>query len=205
MDPYSQPPSSQTPPPGYPLPQTPYPQSQPGYPGSYPQAAFPGYPGQGQPGYVPLQPGYPGQPSRTKRTRIWIIAFIVLVLLLGGGIATYAIVQAQNSPTATLQQFCDGLLHLEALKVYDTLSTRYQQQSTLATIQQGFDQAKSQGGKIESCVVDSVQQESSTASGVLTIVATSSASASAQTSTVSVTLIQENGRWKINYISSLAT
>jgi hypothetical protein len=203
MDPYSQQPFSQNPPPGYPLPQTPYPQGQPGYPGSYPQEAFPGYPG--QPGYVPPQPGYPGQPLHTNRTRVWIIAFLVLVLLLGGGIATYAIVQAQNSPTATLQQFCDGLLHLDALKVYDTLSTRYQQQSTLATIQQGFDQAKSQGGKIESCVVDSVQQESSTASGVLTVVATSSASASAQTSTVSVTLIQENGRWKINYISSLTT
>lgn len=28
---------------------------------------------------------------------------------------------------------------------------------------------------------------------------------SSQTSTVSVTLIQENGRWKINYISSLTT
>jgi|SRR5579883_136945 len=199
MDPYSQQPSWQTPPPGYPLPQTPYPQSQPGYPGSFSQAAFPG---EGQPGYVPLQPGYPGQSPRTPRTRGWVIAFIVLVLLLGGVIATYAIVQAQNSPTATLQQFCDGLLQFDALKIYDTLSAQYQQQSALATIQQGFAQLKSQGGKVESCVVSSVEQENSIASGVLTVVAKSSASAAPQTSTVSVTLIQENGRWKINSISS---
>ena len=182
--------------PGYPAPQTPYQPNQPGAPGNYPQ---PAYPAQGQPGFVPGS-----QPPRSNRVGIWIIVIVAAVILLsGGGIAVFAIVQAQNSPTATLQRFCDGLTHLNAEEVYNTLSTQYQQTVTLTILQRSFDDARNTGGAIESCVVDSVQQDGATASATITVVSKDNRDTPSQSSTSSVELTQENGQWKINRISTL--
>lgn len=192
----------------------PYPQAtayapnyaQPGYP---PTVAYaqPGYPqGIYQQPSMPLQAEQTGLPvpPRKRRTSLWIVLIIVVVLLLGGGTAL-AIVASQrptNTPTQALQQFCDGYKALDAQKVYDTLSKDSKSGTSLAQLQQSFDQLKNLGSlvKITDCKVSNVQENGSSATGTITIAETVTLGdfSSSVSTPMSINLVLENTTWKVD-------
>jgi hypothetical protein len=184
--------------PGYPPTPSGYLQ-QPGYPP--PQPAFPpgAYPPPdlGQPGYVPPQP-----PAKNKTT-LWVVIGVVALLVVGGIIGGLVLFQsAQNSPTGTLQKFCDGYKNLDAQAVYDTFSSNFKGKASSSenSLQEAFGLLKAFGGKIDNCTFSNVQQNGSTATATLTITAT--VLGTTRTTSEPVTLVQENGQWKIDNIQS---
>lgn len=179
------------------------PPSQPGQPG-YPPDAYGQQPGyvSGQPGYVPpeyyQQPGAPyvGQtgypPPRRNRAGLWIGIVLILLLLVGGGTATYLVVQHLNSPSATLSRFCDGFKALDAQVVYDTFSHNLKADTSLKDIQDSFQDVKK-----SDCTVLQVTQDGSAATGTISISVTNQ-DGKTETDTGTANLIQEDGQWKID-------
>ena len=111
-------------------------------------------------------------------------------------------VQGQNVPISTLQQFCDGYKNQDSQAVYNTLSMQYQQKLSLSTIQKTLDSMK--GMKVD-CTVNNVQQNGSTATGIITIKVPPAAAQSINipaTRQFKATLVQENGQWKISNLGS---
>lgn len=176
--------------PGYPQQYGAYPQAGvPPYPGAYPQAGIPPYPGQ-------FQAGYPVQPPRRSRAGVWI-AIIAVIVLLGGGVATYFIIN-QSSPTATLNTLCDGFQKEDAQEMYNTFSTSEQARpgDSVEDLQSNFNLLNDAGVKISSCKVSNVQQNGSTATGTITLTLT--AAGDTHSASEDISLVQENGQWKVN-------
>jgi hypothetical protein len=125
---------------------------------------------------------------------MWI-AIIALILLLGiGGTATYVIIQNQNSPTATLQKFCNGFKDKNAQEVYETLSTGLRAQATVVVIQHLLDSYTSLD-----CTVSNVQQNDLTATGTITLTATQGGTSHSSSGTIP--LVKEDGQWKISSLN----
>ncbi|HEY3993008.1 MAG TPA: hypothetical protein VGM01_09040, partial [Ktedonobacteraceae bacterium] len=91
-----------------------------------PQYAQPGYPPsmyqQPPSGSLPLQPGQPGlsAPARKRHTWMWVLLVIVVGFLLSGGVAIAIVANLgpSNTPTQTLQQYCNGYMTANAQEVY---------------------------------------------------------------------------------------
>lgn len=139
---------------------------------------------------------------RRNRTRKWVILLIVAaVLLSGGGILAYVLLQGQNSPTATLQRFCDGYKNHDYQAMYETLSTSNKKIFTSAMVQQVVN---SQKGMRVDCVVSNVQQHGDTATGTLAVTSFPAGEADKAPLTRYSTpiLVVENGQWKIDRLGS---
>lgn len=166
-------PSYTPPPPVYPQPA--YPQS------AYPQSAYP------QPGS--FQPGYPT--PKKSRAGLWVGLILLLVVIIGGA-AVFAYMQLRSTPQKTLAAYCDGWKTYNAQEIYNQLDAAQQAKGTVADVQRVLDSIKQAGG-VTDCTVTNVQQNGSTATGVVTLSAGNGKSASETD-----TLIQENGTWKID-------
>ncbi len=182
--PYQQPPSAYG---SYeapaPPPYTPPVYPQPAYPQpAYPQPAYP------QPGGFG-QPGYPA--PRKSRAGLWIGLIILLLVIIGGG-AVLAYTQLRSTPQKTLAAYCDGWKTSNAQEIYNQFDAAQRAKGTVADVQRVLDSVKQAGG-VTDCTVSNVQQNGSTATGVVTLSAGNGKSASETD-----TLIQENGTWKID-------
>lgn len=193
---------------GYPQPGYP---TQPGYlqPGYAPQSGYPQQPGYPpQPGaYLPTAP-YPGQPGymqpqppRKGKAGLWI-TLLVIVVILGavGGVGYFLVLPKlqQTSPNGTLQTFCDGYKTLNAHEIYGTFSSSFQTKSgnSESEIESGFALIKGMGATVDGCTVSNVQVNGSTATATVTLAIT--ALGKSDTSSEHVSLVLENGVWKIN-------
>lgn len=172
---YQQPPSmygsyEASAPPPYTPPPPPYPQP------AYPQQAYP------QPGYA-----YP----RKSRAGLWIgLAVLLLLLLVGGGFLAYT--QVRSTPQKTLTAYCDGWKTSNAQEIYNQLDSSQQAKVSVSEVQRVLDSIKQTGG-VTDCTVSGVQENGTSATGIVTLSAGSGRSASETD-----TLVQENGTWKID-------
>lgn len=153
----------------------------------YPQPAYP------QPAYP--QPGGFGQPAypapKKSRAGLWIgLIVLLLVLVVGGGVLAYT--QLRSTPQKTLAAYCDGWKTGNAQEIYNQFDAAQRAKGTVAQVQQVLDSIKQAGG-VTDCTVGNVQQNGSSATGVVTLSAGNGKSASETD-----TLIQENGTWKID-------
>jgi hypothetical protein len=180
--PYQQPPSTygsyEAPaPPPYTPPPPAYPQP------AYPQPAYP------QPaGFV--QPGYP--PPQKSRAGLWIGLVVLLLLLLGGG-GFLAYAQLRSTPQKTLTAYCDGWKTSNAQEIYNQLDASQQTRVSVSEVQRVLDSIRQTGG-VSDCTVSGVQENGSTATGIVTLSAGSGRSAS-ETDTL---IRQNDGTWKID-------
>ena len=189
-----------------------YPQAnQPGYnqsPQAYPTPAY--QPPQGYPQQAPW-PGAPGQfgapaapvAARPKKRRTGlIIGIIVLLLLVVGGGSLYFFV-IRSTPEKTLQAYCTALQNSDAQGAFNQLSASAQSKTSVAELNKGFQAIKNPLiGGIKSCTFSNVQQSGSTATADVTLTVGNSAIPIKPTP---VTLVNENGTWKLNSNSSQAT
>lgn len=144
----------------------------------------------------------PPQTPRKTILRRWIIIVIVgVVLLLSGSILVSVILQSQNSPTATLQRFCDGYKHHDAQAMYATLSTSYQKVFPLLVVR---NIVNSQKGESVDCTVNNVQQHGNIATGTLTVTSPVFGGGNTHpiTRSSTPTLVMEHGQWKISNLGS---
>lgn len=180
-----------TPPPAF-APQTyPQPPAYPQNPPAYPQPAYP------QPAYP--QPAYPqqgGQPGYQQKKRgcggVVVLVIVILLVLVAGGGGAYYYFQLRPTPQKTLSAYCDGWKTSNAQELYSQLDAKQQSKTSLSQVQQALGLLGILGG-VKNCQVDNVQQSGSTATGVITLTF-----GDGKTETVTDTLIQENGAWKID-------
>jgi hypothetical protein len=123
------------------------------------------------------------------------------VLLLSGSTLVFVILQGQNSPTATLQRFCDGYKQHNAQAMYTTLSASYQKVYPLLMVQ---NIVNAQKGETVDCTVSNVQQHGNTAAGTLTVTSPVFGRGDTRpiTRSSTPTLVLENGQWKISNLGS---
>ncbi len=197
---------------------------QPSLPDYQPQAYSQGYPQQGysQPGY-PQQPAYPappmppvpppypqqwnaapGQigvpvpvaPSKKKRRTGLVVGVIVLLLVIVGGAVGGYLYANRSTPEKTLTAYCTAWQNSDAQGVYNQLSTRSQSLTSVAKISQGMQQLNRPiVGGIKNCTFSSVQLSGSTATAALRFVVGDTI---VPPINENITLIQENGTWKVN-------
>jgi FHA domain len=180
-----------------------YPQNQPAYPQpAYPQQAYPqppAYP-QNQPAYpqpaYPQQGGQPGYPQKKRGCGVVVLIVVILLVLVAGGGGAYYYFQLRATPQKTLAAYCDGWKTSNAQELYDQLDTKQQGKTSVNDVKQALGLLAILGG-IKDCQVGTVQQNGSTATGVITLTF-----GDGKTETVTDTLIQENGAWKIDAESS---
>ena len=172
-----------------------------------PQYAQPGNPQdmyQQPPGSLPLQPGQPGlsAPPRKRYTWLWVLLVAVVGFLLSGGIALAIVANLGpgNTPTQALQHYCDGYMTANAQEVYDTLSTPSKAKNSLADIQESIDQLKNFSGlaKLTACTVSDVQQNSSGATGTVTLTEKVTFGNLSVSVPIVMGLVLENNMWKID-------
>lgn len=160
----------------------------------YPQAG-----GFNQPGYPP--PGGFNQPApRRKKSRVglWIGLILLLLLVIGGSVVAYTVYQNRSTPEKTLQAYCTALQHSDAQGYYDTLSHANQVRTDLQQITTGFQLIKLVTGGITACTPSNVQANDPNASALLSITPARGGARS-----LPVTLVDENGQWKMSSARSL--
>jgi hypothetical protein len=173
------------------------PPAQPGYPqpGGFAQPTQPAFPPQqpGQPGNFP-QPGFqPPAPVKRRRTGLWVTLIIILLLLIaGGGFFTY--LQVRSTPQKTLQAYCTALKNDDAQALYNTYSSAAQARVSLDTLKTELRLVTVLVGGVKDCVVqnDSIQENGSTATGMVTLTLGRGGSGN-----TTMNLIYENGQWKV--------
>jgi hypothetical protein len=145
---------------------------------------------------VPGSAGAPAAPpsARQKSRRgLWIaLVVIAVVLVVGGGLAYYLVIQ--STPTKTLQTACDALKSGDYQTIYNLFTTNEQRQvgpeSQYAAATQ---QSNSSKGGVVSCTVSGVTEQDSSASGMVTV-----RFGDGSTETDTIQLADENGTWKIS-------
>lgn len=190
-----------------------YPQAnQPGYnqpPQAYPTPAYPqqpqGFPQQAPWAGAPGQFGVPAAPAaarpRKRRTGL-IIGLVVLLLLVVGGSSLYFFV-LRSTPDKTLAAYCTALQNSDAQGAFNQLSASAQSKTSVAEFNRGFQAVKNPLiGGIKSCTFNNVQQNGSTATADVTLTFGNTAIPVKPTL---VTLVNENGTWKLNSNSSQGT
>jgi FHA domain len=186
--------------------------NQPGYnqsPQAYPTPAYPqqpqGFQQQAPWAGAPGQFGAPAAPAAArprKRPTGLIVGLIVLLLLVVGGGSLYFFV-IRSTPEKTLQAYCTALQNSDAQGAFNQLSASAQSKTSVADLNKGFQAIKSPLiGGIKSCTFNNVQQNSSTATADVTLTVGNPAIPIKPTL---VTLVNENGTWKLNSNSSQAT
>ncbi|HEY1349926.1 MAG TPA: hypothetical protein VGF67_09905 [Ktedonobacteraceae bacterium] len=171
-----------------------YPEQNPPYPFSEPGEFVP----TSQPPYPPSQPGYPLVPA-PRRRRLWpVLVAVLLLLLLAGGAFTY--LQVRSTPEKTLQAYCNALKVADAQALYDTLANAARARTSVSQLQQGLRLVAFFVGGVKDCVVnaDSIQENSSSATGTVTITTGRGPSTNA-----TIHLIAERGQWKIESNASV--
>ncbi len=185
--------------PNYPLP------NQPNYnqpPQAYPTQAYPqqpqGFPQQAPWAGAPAQFGAPAAPAAVrprKRPTGLIVGIIVLLLLVVGGGSLYFFV-LRSTPEKTLQAYCTALQNGDAQGAFNQLSASAQSKTSVADLNKSFQAIKSPLiGGIKSCTFNNVQQNGSTATANVTVTVGNPAIPIKPTL---VTLINENGTWKLD-------
>jgi hypothetical protein len=167
----------------------PYQQVPPQPPAGYPPpAVYPSYTPQGQPGYV----GTPAATTAPKMNRNLLIglgaAGAVVVVLL---IILFAVV-LPSTPSKTLDAFCNALKAQDYQTAYNQFSTRVQALGSEASFASAAGQSQ-----IASCTHNTPVESGNTATGSITFF-----SSAGQQSTGAVTLVKENGTWKIDNFPS---
>ena len=119
-----------------------------------------------------------------SKSLIAVIVVIALILL----IVLFAVV-LPSTPTKTLDAFCNALKARDYQTAYNQFSSRVQAQGPEAS----FANAASQS-QIASCTHGIPTESGNTATGSITFFS----SANNQSATGTVTLIKENGTWKID-------
>jgi len=190
---------------------TPYPQipyTIPTAPPSPPVYQQPGYP-QVQPAsfnqssYPPPQPGNFGQPSPPKkksRAGLWTVLIILLLAIIGGGIGGFVYLQNRSTPEKTLQAFCTALQNGDAQAYYNTLSTPVQEQTDLGKISTFLQLLRLVTGGIINCTYSNVVVNGNNATATLTLTP-----ARGRILSGPVSLVNENGQWKMSSNKSLPT
>ncbi len=181
-----------------------YPQQPPAFlPPAYPQA--PNYPQQGYPQQAPWAgaPGQFGAPSapvaaqpRKRRTGLIIgIIVLLLVVVVGGGVGAYVFL-IRSTPDKTLQAYCTALQNSDAQGAFNQLSAHAQSQTSVANFNQAFQTAKNPlVGGIKTCTFSNVQQNGSNATADVKVTLGNPV---APASSSKVTLVDENGTWKLD-------
>lgn len=151
------------------------------------------------------QPGYQNPPAKNSQQK-WRIATagaLILILVVGSLSFFVAHVATQSSPASTLQTYCEASKKMDAHELYSTLSTsfRAQPRNGEANFQFGFGLLKSLGTSFTDCTVDNIQQNGSTAKATVTLTSRS-AQGQSTSSIQTLSLIVENGMWKVNDIES---
>ncbi len=170
-----------TPPPAYSPPQPAHLQSQPPYPQAQPAYPQPAYP-QPQPTYSP--------PSKKSHIGLIVAIIVILLLVVGGG--TFYYFQVRSTPQKTLAAYCDGLKTSNAQEIYNQFDSAQQQKRSVNELQQELGVLHILDG-IKDCRVSNVQENGSTATGVVTLTF-----GDGKTFSAIETLIQENGAWKMD-------
>ena len=130
-----------------------------------------------------------GLPSaqKPKRRRGFILSLIILVLLVIVAAGAYIYVN-RSTPDKTITTYYAALVHGDYQTAYDQLSTALQSkltESRFAQIWQGL-------GGVKSWSLITTQEQGSTANSRVTITL-----GNGQTRPASISLIDENGTWKI--------
>jgi hypothetical protein len=163
----------------------PYQQPSSGYPP--PPAGYPSYAPPGQPGYA----GAAAAPKGLKTNRNLLIglgaAGIVVLAIL---IILFAVV-LPSTPSKTLDAFCNALKARDYQSAYNQLSTRVQQGGSEASFASAF-------SSIASCTHDTPGESGNNATGSITFFGSAG-----QQATTAVTLVKENGTWKIDNFPNL--
>jgi hypothetical protein len=197
-----------------PAPSTPnFPQAnQPGYnqaPQAYPTPSYPqqpqGFPQQAPWAGAPGQFGAPAAPAaarpRKRRTGLLVGIIVLLLLVVGGGSLYFFVLR--STPEKTLQAYCTALQNSDAQGAFNQLSASAQSKTSVAQFNSGFQAIKNPLiGGIKSCTFNNVQQNGSTATANVTLTVGNPAVPAKPTP---VTLVDENGTWKLNSNSSQAT
>lgn len=177
----------------------PYPQ--PGYQQPQNNTAPQGYPPpqgnyQQQWGAAPGQLGAPPQapPRKRNRTGLVIGLVVLLLLLVGGGVAGYLVLR--STPEKTLQAYCTALLNNDAQGVYNQLSAHAQSQTSVAKISQGLQTLSDPRiGGFKTCTYSNVQQNGSSATATIKYTVGNTLVPPLTSNDV---LIDENGTWKLD-------
>jgi hypothetical protein len=205
--------------PGAPTQPNPYPYGQPGMP-TYPQPYPP------QPYGAPY-PGYPVAPPKNSNKTPWIVLSVVGGVLLLACISCAALVfylgsQVASSPlfgsTLTATSFCTDAQTQNYSEAYKLLSSNLQNQIGEDQFVQDNQNADSASGTVTACAPspsDQTAQSSSSVTSVSFTVAVTRGASSAgsaggdtgsgsggTTTTGTMTLIKENGSWKVDSIDS---
>jgi hypothetical protein len=172
---------------------------------NYPQANQPGYNQSPQPYptpvYQPQQAPWAGAPAapaaarpRKRRTGL-IIGLVVLLLLVVGGGSLYFFV-IRSTPEKTLQAYCNAVQNSNAQETFNQLSANAQSKTSVANFDKAFQVIKAAPiNGIKSCTYNNVQQNGSSATATVVLTFGNSA---APASPSQVTLVDENGTWKLD-------
>ena len=130
-----------------------------------------------------------GLPSaqKPKRRRGFILSLIILVLVVIIAVGTYVYLN-RSTPDKTITTYYAALVHGDYQTAYDQLSTASQGKLTEPAFVQ-FWQAL---GGVKAWSTTSLQEQGSTATAAPTLTL-----GNGQTRPASITLIDENGEWKI--------
>jgi len=152
---------------------------------------------------APGQLGVPVAPAKKTRSTGLVVGLIVLLLVIvGGAVGGYLYVN-RSTPEKTLTAYCTAWQNSDAQGVYNQLSARSQGLTSVTKISQGMQQLNRPiVGGIKSCTFSNVQQSSSTATAALRLVVGDTIIPPINES---ITLIQENGTWKIDQQKSNPT
>src|SRR5258708_11716499 len=132
---------------------------------NYPPSPYPNQ-------YPPAPPsGFAPAPApKRRRAGLWVALFVIVLLLAGGG--AYYYFQIRSTPLKTLQTYCDGIKKSDAQEVYNTYSSDLQAHRSISQVQQEFQVIALFTGGIKDCSVasSSIEENSSTATGVITLI-----------------------------------
>jgi hypothetical protein len=153
----------------------------------YASPSLPGAFSSGEKAYSPELPPAPSA-QRPQRRRGYFIALALIVLLVLITVGTYVYLN-RSTPEKTLTTYYGALIHGDYQTAYDQLSTASQGKLTEPAFVQ-FWQAL---GGVKAWSTTSLQEQGSTATATLTLTL-----GNGQTRPASITLIDENGTWKID-------
>jgi hypothetical protein len=165
----------------------------------------------------PSQPPDPQTRTKKNRRRGWIIAALVLLLVLitGSLLGFFVVLPAMQKAAldSTLQTYCHAHKVLDLKELESTFSAQYQTVSLKENLSIGnffYEYAEvASGASLVSCTVSDVQQSGSTATATVTVLLLGGIDLqgtgqplSSLTAVESLSLLLENGLWKVNDVQN---
>lgn len=143
---------------------------------------------------LPVSIAAPGRQKRRWQWRLLAAVATAIVLLLGTGIFAYTYyLQTLSTPQKTLAAYCDGLKTRNAPEIYNQLDAKIRHQISVSQLQTILNAI----GSAKSCAYSDIRQNGSAASGTV-----NATLANNQHSSSEMTLILENGNWRIEAIAN---